>query len=144
MEDPLQAGGLPFLYELTPLDYPSTLCPSPLLHTTPSSSCPKEDILSSAFNMTLMGTDLQQQTISCGPDIVADFLSETEEDFHHVGGGGGGQPMASQLPEAGGALFPSLDEGVQAGGEPTYGANVYYNEYEDYSFQERHSPSVTW
>jgi hypothetical protein len=143
MEDPVhEAGGLPFLYELTPLDYPSPLCPSPLLHTTPSSSCPKEDILSSAFNMTLMGTDLQQQTLSCGPaDMVADFLSETEEDFHHVGGGGG-QPMASQLPEAGGALFPSLDEGVQAAGEPAYGGNVYYNEYEDYSFQERHSPSV--
>ncbi len=139
MEDPVhEAGGLPFLYELTPLDYPSPLCPSPLLHATPSSSCPKEDILSSAFNMTLMGTDLQQQTLSCGPDIVADFLSETEEDFHHVGG----QPMASQLPEPGGALFSSLEEGVQAAGEPAYGANVYYNEYEDYSFQERHSPSV--
>jgi hypothetical protein len=105
----------PFLYELTPLDYPApTAAPFP--------SCPKEDILSSAFNMTLMGTDLQQPLND--ETAVTDFIAEDLGVGQHMA-------LADQSPES---MFPGL---VESEGGPAYG--VYYNEYEDYSYQEWHT-----
>ena len=120
----------PFLYELTPLDYPPP--PSPYTISSPlrtTACCPKEDILSSAFNMTLLGPDLIQP------------LSETEftqhpslEDLNVVVGQPLPPSLADQQQQQQQQMFPVLAES----GEPGYG--TYYAEYEDFGYQERHPP----
>ncbi len=118
----------PFMFELTPLDYPPAYPPdpppSPLLLRSPNFSCPKEDILSSAFNMTLLGPDLSQPLC----EVVDEFTSSTTDALS-----GAGQPMV---------LMPAADEqqmypgGMLPEGGPAYGA--YYSEFDDFGYQESH------
>jgi hypothetical protein len=107
----------------------SVICPKEEIFrgASPASTCPKEDILSSAFNMTLLGTDLQQPLLSEeGVPLGPEFASPVVEDLVV------GQPMAlldEQQQEQQMLAGITVCDGGQA-----YGA--YYSEYEDFNYQE--------